>query len=51
MSPVAQLGLPLRLPAWRSRLLLLVLLVWFVALAARALFLQQLDVQPPRFVL
>ena len=42
MSPVAHLGMPLRLPAWRSRLLLLALLAWFVALAARALYLQGL---------
>jgi len=32
----------LRLPAWRSRLLLIGLLMWFVALAGRALYLQGL---------
>jgi len=35
--------LVLKLPAWRSRLLLLLLLAWFVALAARALYLQGLN--------
>lgn len=38
MSPV----LALKFPAWRSRLLLLILLLWFVALTARAIFLQGL---------
>jgi cell division protein FtsI (penicillin-binding protein 3) len=42
VSPVAHLGPPLRLPAWRSRLMLLALLAWFVALGARALYLQGL---------
>jgi cell division protein FtsI (penicillin-binding protein 3) len=42
MSPVAHPGLALQLPAWRSRLLLLALLVWFAALALRALYLQGL---------
>ena len=32
-----------RLPAWRSRLLLAGLLLWFIALAARALYLQGLN--------
>jgi len=35
--------LVLKLPAWRSRLLLVLLLAWFVALAARALYLQGLN--------
>jgi cell division protein FtsI (penicillin-binding protein 3) len=35
--------LVLKLPAWRSRLLLLLLLAWFVALAARAFYLQGLN--------
>lgn len=35
--------LELRLPAWRSRLLLMLLLAWFAALAARALYLQGLN--------
>ena len=42
MSPVAHPELALKLPAWRSRLLLLALLVWFAALALRALYLQGL---------
>jgi cell division protein FtsI (penicillin-binding protein 3) len=42
VSPVAHPGLALQLPAWRSRLLLLALLVWFAALALRALYLQGL---------
>jgi cell division protein FtsI (penicillin-binding protein 3) len=33
----------LKLPVWRSRLLLVLLLAWFVALAARALYLQGLN--------
>ena len=42
MSPAAQSLFSLRLPAWRSRLLLIGLLMWFVALAGRALYLQGL---------
>ncbi|HSD99156.1 MAG TPA: penicillin-binding protein 2, partial [Burkholderiales bacterium] len=42
MSPVKHPGLALQLPAWRSRLLLLALLLWFAALALRALYLQGL---------
>jgi cell division protein FtsI (penicillin-binding protein 3) len=42
VSPVAHPGLALQLPAWRSRLLLLAFLVWFAALALRALYLQGL---------
>ncbi len=42
MSPVAHPELALKLPAWRSRLLLLGLLAWFAALALRALYLQGL---------
>ncbi|MGH8623398.1 MAG: peptidoglycan D,D-transpeptidase FtsI family protein, partial [Burkholderiales bacterium] len=42
MRSVAHPRLALRLPAWRSRLLLLALLAWFVALALRALYLQGL---------
>jgi cell division protein FtsI (penicillin-binding protein 3) len=42
VSPVAHPELALKLPAWRSRLLLLALLVWFAALALRALYLQGL---------
>lgn len=42
MSPAAQSLFFLRLPAWRSRLLLIGLLAWFVALAGRALYLQGL---------
>ena len=40
MSPAAQSLFSLRLPAWRSRLLLMGLLAWFVVLAGRALYLQ-----------
>ncbi len=43
MSPVAHPQLALQLPAWRSRLLLLLLLAWLGALALRALYLQGLD--------
>ena len=43
MSPAAAPHLALKLPAWRSRLLLLLLLAWFVALAGRALYLQGLN--------
>jgi len=42
VSPAALPQLALRLPAWRSRLLLLLLLAWFAVLAGRALFLQGL---------
>jgi len=42
MSPAALPQLALKLPAWRSRLLLLLLLAWFAVLAGRALFLQGL---------
>lgn len=34
---------PLRLPAWRARLLLIGLLLWFVGLAGRAIYLQGLN--------
>ena len=34
---------PLRLQAWRARLLLIGLLVWFMALAGRAVYLQGLN--------
>jgi len=34
---------PLRLPAWRARLLLLGLLIWFVGLMGRAIYLQGLN--------
>jgi cell division protein FtsI (penicillin-binding protein 3) len=40
MSPVRRPQLDLRLPVWRSRLLLVLLLAWFVALAGRAFYLQ-----------
>ena len=43
MSATNHPQLVLKLPAWRSRLLLLLLLAWFVALAARALYLQGLN--------
>jgi len=43
VSPVAHPELALKLPAWRSRLLLLALLAWFAALALRALYLQGLN--------
>jgi cell division protein FtsI (penicillin-binding protein 3) len=42
VSPVAHPELALKLPVWRSRLLLLALLAWFAALALRALYLQGL---------
>ena len=42
MSLATHPQLELRMPAWRSRLLLLLLLAWFAALAARALYLQGL---------
>jgi cell division protein FtsI (penicillin-binding protein 3) len=34
---------PLRLPAWRARVLLIGLLVWFIALMGRAVYLQGLN--------
>ena len=43
MSATHHPQLALKLPAWRSRLLLVLLLAWFVALAARALYLQGLN--------
>jgi len=43
VSPAAAPHLALKLPAWRSRLLLLLLLAWFVALGGRALYLQGLN--------
>ena len=42
MSAARHPGLELQLPVWRSRVLLLVLLATFVALAGRAVFLQGL---------
>jgi cell division protein FtsI (penicillin-binding protein 3) len=42
VSPAALPQLALKLPAWRSRLLLVLLLAWFAVLAGRALFLQGL---------
>ena len=42
MSPAVHTGVTLRVPPWRARLLLVLLLAWFVALAARALYLQGL---------
>ena len=42
MSPAALPQLALKLPAWRSRLMLVVLLAWFAALGGRALYLQGL---------
>lgn len=42
MSPAALPPLALKLPAWRSRLLLMLLLAWFATLAGRALYLQGL---------
>ncbi|MEK6593752.1 MAG: penicillin-binding protein 2 [Pseudomonadota bacterium] len=43
MNHAARSQLDLKLPAWRSRLLLAGLLLWFVALAARAFYLQGLN--------
>jgi cell division protein FtsI (penicillin-binding protein 3) len=43
LNHAARLQLDLKLPAWRSRLLLAGLLLWFVALAVRALYLQGLN--------
>ena len=42
MSPAALPPITLKLPAWRSRLMLVLLLAWFAALAGRALYLQGL---------
>jgi cell division protein FtsI (penicillin-binding protein 3) len=42
LSPVGATQLPLRLPAWRSRFVLLLLLAAFGVLAARAFYLQGL---------
>ena len=42
MSATAPARIALRLPAWRARLLLLVLLAWFASLAGRAFYLQRL---------
>jgi cell division protein FtsI (penicillin-binding protein 3) len=42
VSPAALPHLELKLPAWRSRLLLVLLLAWFAALAGRAFYLQGL---------
>ncbi|MBI4193892.1 MAG: penicillin-binding protein 2 [Betaproteobacteria bacterium] len=42
MNSAAPAPFPLRLPAWRSRLLLLALLAWLATLAARAFYLQGL---------
>jgi cell division protein FtsI (penicillin-binding protein 3) len=43
LNHAARLQLDLKLPAWRSRLLLAGLLLWFVALAVRAFYLQGLN--------
>ena len=43
MNAAANSVLALRLPTWRSRMLLAALLLWFVALIVRALYLQGLD--------
>lgn len=43
MSPAVHAQLALRLPAWRSRLVLLALFAGFVAMAARAVYLQGLN--------
>lgn len=42
MNPVSVARFTLRLPAWRSRAILIALLAWFVALAGRAFYLQGL---------
>jgi len=42
VSPAALPQLALKLPVWRARLLLVLLLAWFAALAGRALYLQGL---------
>ncbi|HKU69369.1 MAG TPA: penicillin-binding protein 2, partial [Burkholderiales bacterium] len=42
MSPAALPPITLKFPAWRSRLMLVLLLAWFAALAGRALYLQGL---------
>jgi cell division protein FtsI (penicillin-binding protein 3) len=43
VNHAARSQLDIKLPAWRSRLLLAGLLLWFVALAARAFYLQGLN--------
>ncbi len=43
MNTAAVSPLALRLPTWRSRLLLAALLLWFIALVVRALYLQGLN--------
>jgi len=42
LSPAALPPITLKFPAWRSRLMLVLLLAWFAALAGRALYLQGL---------
>ena len=42
MTPAALPPVALKLPAWRARLMLVLLLAWFAALAGRALYLQGL---------
>jgi cell division protein FtsI (penicillin-binding protein 3) len=42
VSPAALPQIALKLPAWRARLMLVLLLAWFAALAGRALYLQGL---------
>ncbi|HTP94736.1 MAG TPA: penicillin-binding protein 2 [Burkholderiales bacterium] len=42
MTPAANAALVVRLPRWRARVLLLLLLAWMAGLAARALYLQGL---------
>jgi cell division protein FtsI (penicillin-binding protein 3) len=42
VSPAALSPITLKLPAWRARLMLVLLLAWFAALAGRALYLQGL---------
>jgi cell division protein FtsI (penicillin-binding protein 3) len=43
MSAVVNPVLSLRLPVWRSRVLLIILLLWFGGLASRAVYLQGLN--------
>ncbi len=43
MNPSLNSALSLRLPVWRARVLLMLVLTWFVVLAARALYLQGLQ--------
>ena len=40
MNSLANPALTLRLPAWRSRMVLLVMVLWFFGLAGRAFYLQ-----------